>query len=470
LNCSEPEPDNLKGSVFASFWIHARPTLVLALPIIAGQLSHMLMGILDAAMVGHVGVVPLAASSFANNLLAIPLVFGIGLLSALSVRISQAHGAGDNHVIANWLRHGLIVALVSGILLMLGTAALSFGLSIFRQPADVTIVARPFFLLMGFSMPAVMLSFALKNYCEALGHAWLPMLILLAGVPVNAILNWVFIYGNLGSPALGLTGAGLGTLLARFISLVAMALFVWRSPHFRNQLPAKWRVPIDWNQVRPLLQIGIPAAFQTVIEVGAFSAGALLVGQLGTTALAAHQIALSCASTTFMLPLGIGVATSIRVAQAVGAGSASDARAIGLNSCLLGLACMSVAAAGYLVFGQKLAQIFVKDAAVIQLASRILIVVAVFQIADGLQIVSASALRGLADATVPLVVCIVAYWVIGLPVGALAALRFGQGAVGVWMGLAVGLTVAAVALVARFWQKSGQTTPVKSPSTAATMV
>ena len=195
-----------------TFFSESRRTLLLAVPIMAGQLSQMLMGLTDSAMVGRVGVVPLAASSFANGLLSVPFLFGIGLMQAISVCVSQAHGAGDRRETGELLRHGLAITGIAGLVLVALTALASSQLAHFGQPPEVAREARNYFLLCGASMLPMLLALGLKQYSEALNHPWPPMLILLGSVALNAALNWIFIYGNLGAPALGLTGAGLATL------------------------------------------------------------------------------------------------------------------------------------------------------------------------------------------------------------------------------------------------------------------
>lgn len=437
-----------------TFFVQARLTLALAIPIVAGQLSQMLMGLLDSAMVGRAGVLPLAASAFAGNLLSVPVVFGMGLLVCLSVRASQSHGAGDARQSGEILRHGLFLAALAGALLTLGVWLLSFQLHRFGQSADVVREARPFFRLIGWSILPALLALGLKQWSEALGNPWPPTLILLGAVPLNAALNWVLIYGNLGFAPLGLDGAGWATLISRWLSLGAMALYLARSRRLRPSLPARWRAPLQGAQFASLLAIGIPAALQILLEVGAFAVGALIVGWLGKTALAAHQIALSCAATSFMVPLGLSMATAIRVGQAMGNGDFARVRPIGFTSLALSLGAMTITALGYHFLGARIAAGFVSDPAVIALAARLLAVVALFQLMDGLQVVSGGALRGLSDATFPLAAAFVAYWIVGVPLGYFAAFHRGWGAVGIWSGFALSLSIVAALLVARFAHKS----------------
>ncbi len=420
----------------------------------AGQVSQMMMGLLDSAMVGRVGVVPLAASAFANSLLSIPMLVGIGLLQAIPVRASEAHGAGDHEGTGEVLRHGLAIAAIAGLIMFGGVLITGHFLGSFGQAPEVAQEARKFFLLCGASLLPMLLAFSLKQFSEALHHPWPPMLILFGSVALNGILNWILIYGNLGSPALGLEGAGWATLLARIASLLAVMVFIGRARRFHHAIPVGWLRPLGWERLCSMLKIGIPAATQLLLEVSAFSVAAIMMGWLGPTALAAHQIALSCASTSFMFPLGIANATTIRIAQALGAHEPSRVRAIGLSSFALGFIIMGAAGLTFALANVTIAGAFVHDSEVRRVAAQLLLIAAVFQVFDGLQVVGAGALRGLSDATVPMLICLVAYWIVFLPFAYYAAFRFGFGVIGVWSALAVSLGIVSVALLIRFVAKS----------------
>ena len=443
-------------SAFRTFAKEARGTLFLAVPMMAGQLSQMLMGVADSAMVGHVGVVPLAASSFANGLLGVPFLFALGLLQAISVRVSQAHGAGERRETGEVLRHGLGITCVVGIVLVALVVVASTLLGNFGQPPEVAAEARMFFLLCGVSMLPMLLAMSFKQFSEALDHPWPPMLILLGSVVLNVFLNWILIYGNLGAPALGLTGAGLGTLLSRITALLAVVAYVFRARRFSDALPVAWRSPLEWARVRSLLRIGLPASAQLLLEVTAFTVATLMIGWLGAKSLAAHQIALTCASTSFMFPLGIAMATSIRIGQALGANEPGRVRAIGFTSFALGLCIMGATGLVFAFGNEWLAHAFVDDSSVAALAARLLVIAAFFQLFDGLQVVGAGALRGLNDATVPMIACLVGYWVVFIPFAYLAAFRFGFGTVGIWCGLAAALGIVGLSLFTRFAVKSAR--------------
>lgn len=442
--------------MFSPFLKELRLTLTLAIPIMAGQLSQMLMGVLDSVMVGRVGATSLAASGFAGNILSIPVVFGMGLLTCISVRAAQSHGANDARESGEVLRHGLALGAIVGAILTGLIWVLSHYLDRFGQNAQVVALAGPFMLLMGASLVPALLSLGLKQWCEAMGRPWPPTLLLLAAVPLNALINWVLIYGNWGFEAQGLNGAAWGTLIARVVSLLAIAIYVLRDAEVRRFLPSRWLARLETAQLGSLLRIGFPASLQILVEVGAFSAGAIMVGWIGKDALAAHQIALSCASTTFMLPLGLSIATSIRIGQALGRGEGARVRLIGNASLWGSLVLMLGSAALFLAFRHGIAALFVKpeEQTVAILAAQLLVVAALFQLFDGLQVVAAGALRGISDATTPMLLAFVAYWVVGLPLGYFAAFKLGWGAVGIWSGLAMALACAAGLLVWRFGWKT----------------
>lgn len=436
------------------FTREAKSTLTLAVPIMAGQLSQMLMGVADSVMVGRVGVVPLAASSFANSLLGVPFLFGIGLLQCISVRAAEAHGAGDRRETGEVLRHGLALSIITGLAMIVLVIVAATQLHRFGQPPEVSGSARNFLLLVGASLLPMFMAMSLRQFSESLNHPWPPMAIMLGSVVLNVALNWVFIYGHLGSPALGLDGAGLATLLSRLAALAAIFLYVLRARRFSDALPAGWLRRLHLERFRSLLKIGLPAAGQLLLEVSAFTMAAIMMGWLGTVPLAAHQIALTCCATTFMFPLGIAMATTIRIGHAVGGNGAARIRSIGVSSFALSLLIMGLAALVFMLAGGPIASAFVDDVSVVQLASGLLIVAAFFQCFDGLQVVAAGALRGLSDAAMPMLICFFAYWIVFFPCAYFSAFRFGFGPLGIWASLAGALAVAATLLVARFIRMS----------------
>lgn len=431
-----------------------RPTLALALPIMAGMVSQMLMGMADTIMVGRVGVVPLAASSFVNAVAHLPLVFGLGLLSSIAVLTSQAYGARKPDEAGETLRHGLIVSVIMGLLAMLSMFALHPFLDRLGQPPEVVVAADKYLLLFGVSLFPALVAHGCKQFAEALKHPWAATFVMLGGVLLNVFLNWILIYGNLGAPAMGLEGAGWATVIARFMMMLVLLIYVLRAPALSAFQPARWRTALSRERFARLIHLGWPVAGQHFFEVSAFAFAAIMMGWIGADAIAAHQIAITCAALSFMFALGLGMAACIRVGHAYGAGQFVRMRRIGFGA--IGLAAGFMAAFGlvFVLGGQPIAGLFIETPSVVHLTAQLLIVAAVFQIADGVQVTSISALRGLGDVRAPAVIAIVAYWVLALPIGALLAFRGHLGAVGLWIGLATGLGVAASGLAWRFHRQT----------------
>ncbi len=427
-----------------------RPTLALALPIIVGQVSQMLMGVLDSVMIGRVGTVPLAASSFGGNVFSVFYVVGIGLLVPVSIFAARSRGSGQLTEGADYLRHGLALALAFGVIETLVMVALSTQLDKFGQPPEVLALVKPFFLLIAASLVPVFVYLVLRQFAEAMGHPWMPLVIVLVSVGVNAVLNWVFIYGHLGAPALGLTGAGLSTLIARV--LAAMAIFVWlrRDPAMRAAWPVRWFGNYSRERFRSMLSVGLPAGGMLLFESTAFTFSTVMIGWLGAASLAAHQIALTCVNLTFMVPLGLSMATGMGVSRATGAGELARRRPIAFSSIGLGMLVMGAFGLTFFFAGGMIANWFVDEPAVVSLAARLLVVAALFQMFDGVQVIGAASLRGIADVKVPALITFAAYWMVALPLGYFFGIRAGFGATGVWTGLAIGLAFAAVFLARRF--------------------
>lgn len=448
-----------------------RLTLALALPMIVGQVSQMLIGLSDNAFIGRIGTVELAAAAFTHSIFGLFYLVGIGLLLPVAVLTARDHGAGNEAGCAAWLRHGKALAFAVGCAAFGLLAIVSTQLHRFGQPLEVVAVMKPFFLLIGASLVPVLYFQVQRQYLDALGRPWVGTSIMLADIGLNALLNWVFIWGHLGAPALGLTGSGVATFIARLLAVGLIGLWLRRTQKLkavgrgRRTPPALGQQagcgdpalqPNRWERARfrEMLAIGVPAAGCLLFESGAFGTAALMMGWLGAVALAAHQIALSCAALTFMVPLGLSMATSIRISRALGEGRNELLRPIGFGALGFASVFMVVFAAVFLTGGVLLARGFTADEAVITLAAQLLAVAALFQLVDGGQVVASGALRGLTDVKVPTVITFIAYWLVSLPVAYLLAFRGGFGPIGVWLGLASGLFSAAVLLVWRLHRKT----------------
>jgi multidrug resistance protein, MATE family len=439
-------------------WLmESRRTLALALPIMSGLVGQMLMGLADTLMVGQVGTVPLAAAAFGSNLSHIPMVGGMGLLAAVPVLTAHAFGARRPEIAGEVLRHGLWIAAVAGSVAALGLWWIRSRVGWLQQPEEVVAAAQTYLVLIGASLLPLLVAHSLKQFCEALANPWPPTLILLGGVLLNILLNWLFIFGRWGCPAMGLDGAGLATLIARIVTALAIALYLVRSTALAEHLSARWlRLPA-WGSIREQLGIGSPVAAQHLLEVGAFAFAAIMMGWIHAEAMAAHQIAITCAATTFIFAMGFGMAVSIRVGHAWGAGAHRRLRRVAYSGLCLTAAMMSVFALLFILGGPSIADAFSNSPDVIAIAAMMLFIAGFFQIFDGLQVVAMSALRGMGDVRRPAMIAAFSYWIIALPIGYVLGFVLGHGAMGIWIGLAAGLGTAAVTLIGRFRRHSHAT-------------
>ena len=443
-----------------SFWFEARATLLLALPLIAGQVGQMLMGVADTVMIGRVGVVPLAASTFANTLLMVPFLFGVGLLTSISIRVAQGRGGKRHDDVKHALRHGTWLALGYGLVVVAMIMSLLPWLGNFGQPEEVVEAVPRYLTLAAISLVPAMVSMGWKNYGDALNRPWVPFWILLSGVAFNVLLNWIFIYGNWGMPALGLEGAGWATLIARSSVVVGLYFWLMKSPAVKDWAPQRWWGRWKKGEFRVLCRFGVPIGFQLLAEVGSFAAASLMIGTLGVVALAAHQVALTCASVSFMVPLGVAMAITVRMGEASGGadeqGGQMRLRRILLGGWAYGLLFTGVSMTVFILGGRWLAAQIVMDPEVIHLATGLLVIAGVFQLVDGSQVISSSALRGMGDVVIPAWLGIFAYWGVAVPLSAYLAFSQGGGAYGVWWGLALGLGTAALLLGVRAWRMAGR--------------
>jgi MATE family multidrug resistance protein len=446
--------------------LEMRRTLALGFPIMAGMVGHMLMGLADTVMVGRVGVEPLAAAALVNTVVHVPVVFAFGLITALQILTSQAFGAREPREAGEALRHGLLIAATAGVLTAVLMTFVGPHLGLLGQPAGIVAACQTYLLYIAWGMVPALISHAAKQFSESLNNPWPPMLIIYASVGLNIVLNWVFIYGRLGAPAMGLDGAGLATLLSRVAMAVAMLAYVRTSRRTRDWLPPAWFGGWTAARLREQWRLGFPVGLQTLMEVGAFSVGALMMGWISAGAMAAHQIAINCAAFTFMFALGVGMGVSIRVGHACGAGLPSRLRRIAFGGVLLGAGAMSLFALAFVLGGRTIAGWFVLDPAVIQLTAGLLLVAGFFQIVDGTQVVMVSALRGMSDVRLPVFIIAVSYWAVALPAAYGFAFTLDFGAVGIWIGLGLGLLTAAAGLTARFVRRSRDLQNLPAPGRA----
>ena len=426
-----------------------KQTMSLALPIMVAQVGQMLMGLTDTFVVGRLGVAPLAAVAFSNTIVTTLFVFGIGMLTSIGVVGSQAHGAGHQETKQAVLRISVWLSTILGLGLALLIFAVQPWLRIFGQAESVLITAEPFLSLLAWSLIPALGYMGAKIFCDSLGRPTVPMLILYLAVLMNALANWLLVFGNCGAPRLGLEGSACATLISRSVAMLGTFGYAVLIADADLRVFSLFR--IDWSIVKSLLRLGTPVALQYFSEVGAFSFGAIMMGWIGAGALAAHQIALTCAATTFMFPLGVSQAVSVRIGHAIGRGTQSIIRRIGFSGLGMSAAVMSGFAILFAWQGRPIAQLFSSDAEVTSISAAFLLVAGIFQLADGVQVTAAGALRGLTDVHVPMCLAYLFYWGVAIPAAYCLAFVLKAGAIGIWIGFALGLFTAAIVLTLRFF-------------------
>jgi len=429
----------------------AKRTLKLAGPIILGEVSQMMLGIIDTAMVGAVSYKQLAAAALVMSVINIPFVFGIGITISVSQMVSMAHGRRDGRLVSHYLYNGFWLCAVSAVAISLAIELSRNILFHLDQDPIVAQLALPYLRIMGWSVIPMLLFLALKQFTDGLEHTRTAMNLSLAALPLNVFLNWLLIYGNWGMPRLELTGAGWATLITRILIFIFLGLIVLHHKTFRKYIAIRslaWK--LRWQTIKELLHIGVPSSLQISMEAGAFAISGILIGTIGAIPQAAHQIALSCASLTFMVSIGLSQAGSIRTSNSFGRNDWPLIQSIGKSTLVMALIYGTCCALIFIVLRKQLPLFFNDDAAVVSMASYLLVFAALFQISDSTQAISAGLLRGIKDVKVPTLFVAVAYWAIGIPVGCLLAFYFKMGAAGIWTGFITGLTFSATFLTLRF--------------------
>jgi len=433
---------------------HIISTFQLAYPVIIGQLGIIMMGVVDSLMVGKLGAAPLAASALGGSSAFIVLIIGIGVSYAVTPLVAIAVGAGRFEDCGIYFRQSLLVNSILSIIIAVIIYFAADLIKYFDQPVEVQNQAVDYMRIIGLSSIPLLLFQTYKQFIEGLSIMRPAMIITLIANLVNVFANWLLIYGNLGFPALGLNGAGWATFASRAFMALALMGFVMNNKFFKKYDVSFHFKSINWTVIKKILSLGLPSGIQYFFEVGAFSFAVVMVGWLGTKQLAAHQIAINLASISFMAVLGISVAGSIRVGNAVGMKEITETRRAGFTAILLGASTMLGAGIIFILFRNYLPTLYVNDEVVISYASSLLIIAALFQLSDGTQAVGIGVLRGLTDVKIPTAITFIAYWIVGLPVGYFLGFTLELGVQGVWIGLLLGLTTSAILLTLRFNSRS----------------
>lgn len=430
-------------------------TFALAWPLVIAQLAQNLLHTTDVILLGWLGSEYLAAGTLATTFIMPFLVGGVGVIGAVAPLVAQARGKRDIKAVRRVVRQGCWAAIVLAALLVPLVLQIKPIYQALGQDPEATEMANQFIQIAAWSLFPAFGIISFRSLMSAYDATRAILVITVLGVLVNAVTAYVLIFGHFGFPRLELRGAAIATTLTNVVMLIAMVLYVVGHPKLKrfHVLVRFWKP--DWPRFREIFRIGTPIGLTVVAEVGMFTAAALLMGRLGTDEVAAHAIALQCASIAFMVPLGLGVAATVRVGMAYGRGDAEGIRKAGWTSFAMGTAFMTLSCISFLTLGPHIVTVFLDphvtaNANSLALAASFLVVAGVFQLVDGAQVVAAHSLRGLSDTKVPMLLAIVGYWMVGLPVAYVLGFIADWKGVGIWIGLAAGLAFVAAVLVTRF--------------------
>jgi MATE family multidrug resistance protein len=424
---------------------HIRENLHLALPVMLSNLGHVLMGVTDTVMVGHLNAESLAAAGLALVVFNVFMLFGIGVSYAITPLVAAAHGEQNNHAITETLRHGLIINIINAAILV-GVVEVGKNLLYhINQPAEVVARAIPFLSIIAFSLVPMMIFQTFKHFAEGMSNT---RVALVANI-LNIILNYILIYGHWGFPALGLVGSGWATFTSRVFMAVAIAVYIYYIPSFSSFRNGFSFGNYSKRLFSKMLHLGIPSGVQFIFEAAAFDFSLVMMGWLGTKTQAAHQIAINLATLSYMITTGLATAATIRVGYFSGTRDYKNMRLAVYTLLGMALLLMTIFAGIFIIGNNWLPTLYIDDPEVIPIAASLLVVAALFQLSDGTQVVCASALRGLQDVKIPSLFILISYWIIGLPLGYWLAFKSGYGAIGIWLGLFIGLTLTAAGM---FWR------------------
>jgi multidrug resistance protein, MATE family len=419
--------------------------LALATPVILAEIGWVSMGLVDTIIVGPLGPAAIGAVGIGSILFQALAIFGMGLLLGLDTLVSHAFGAGHPDECRIWLVQGIWLALLVAPVLTAVALAGLWLLPSWGFTREVLVLLQPYFGVVIWSLLPLLLYAAFRRYLQAVTLVRPVTIALVSANLINVAAAWALVYGHLGAPALGTSGSALATLCSRVYMagflLVAVVLHVRRSPRTVKRWPSQRRL-------LRLVRLGLPAASQVTLELGAFAAASALAGRLDPVSLASHQVTLNLASFTFMVPLGLASAGAVRVGHAVGRRDPRAVSASGTTALLLGASFMTCAGVCFVAIPGPLVRVFTTDAAILSLTRRLLLVTAAVQLFDGLQGVCTGIFRGLGDTRTPMVVAFAAHWLLGLPLAYLLCFHARMGVIGLWAGLSVGLSVVALTLVA----------------------
>jgi MATE family multidrug resistance protein len=422
----------------------------LAGPVIIGQLGHIGMSVVDNMMVGAIGAGDLAAAALANSVFVLFLVVGLGVTFAISPLVSASLSTNEKATVEAILPNGFWLNMAVGLVLFLLMSLSILLLPLLGQNPEVTQKAESYLFILALSIVPLMAFQTFKQFIEGFQFMYPAMFITISANVINYAGNKIFIFGAWHLPAYGLDGAGYSTLITRLAMAVAIILFVRRSRRMRIVPLSLLRFKPDFRLIRRIFNIGIGSGFQYFFEVGCFTLAVVMVGWLGKIPQAAHQISLNLASVSYMFAIGLSAATAILIGKAYGRNDWHVVKSTGETGIMLGALNMAVFGVVFVVFNTSLPRLYINDPAVIEVASGLLLMAAVFQIFDGAQGVAIGVLRGITDVQIPTLITFVSYWPIALGAAYIGGFVLAFGALGIWFGLTLGLGVAAALLYWRF--------------------
>ena len=431
----------------------------LAAPVMLGMLGHTFVSFVDNIMVGQIGTAELAAVSLGNSFMFIVMSIGIGFSTAITPLIAEADSANNFDQAKSTFKHGLFLCTVLGIFLFLGVFFAKPLMYLMKQPQEVVELAIPYLDLVAFSLIPLVVFQALKQFSDGMSMTKYPMYATLIANIVNIILNYLLIFGKFGFPELGIVGAAYGTVISRFIMLAYLWWLLANKERSSALVTNIKFFVLEKLMLRKLINLGAPSAMQMFFEVAIFTSAIWLSGLLGKNAQAANQIALNLSSMTFMIAMGLSIASMVRVGNQKGLQNFKELRRIAFSIFLLGILLAIFFGAIFFLFHKSLPKIYVDfndvtnyadNLEVVAIASQLLFAAAIFQISDTIQVVVLGALRGLQDVKIPTIITFISYWIIGFPVSYFFGKEEMYGSFGIWLGLLAGLSTAAVLLYLRF--------------------
>lgn len=438
-----------------------RAVLVLGLPLAGSHLAQFALAVTDTIMLGWYGVTDLAASVIGAALYFAFFTFGLGFANAVMPMVAAAAANAQDTEVRRVTRMGLWLSLIYAALVLPLFWFSAPLLTLLGQPPEVVPLAEDYLRLMGLALPFALIVAVLKSYLAALGRTQMTLFVTVAAVFLNIALNWLLIFGNLGFPELGVTGAALASILVQVATVLGLGIYCAWLPDLRRftLFQRFWRP--DWQAMGQVWRLGWPIGVAMIAETGLFSAAAVMMGWIGTLELAAHGIALEVTAMLFMVHMGFSNAATVLVGRGWGTGDRVAMRAHARAAILVSMTFAAATIVLYVAFAPQIVGLFLSPAdplrdQIIVIGASFLLIAAVFQLTDGAQVVAMGLLRGVQDTRVPMIIAALSYWGVGLPASYVLAFPLGFGGEGLWAGLVVGLSVAACLLMWRFWRGPGR--------------